>query len=250
MIKADYHMHTTYSDGSASPEEMIRKAMELGLEEVGISDHSYTSFDSSCCMRKEEIGNYHRELDALKKKYEGKIKVFKGIEQDCYSDFPAEGYDYVIGSVHCLKIGEEYITVDWLPEMLTGAAEKYFGGDMMSLCELYYETVSDVIAETRADIIGHFDLISKLNEKNRLFDEFDPRYVSAWKKAADRLLETGKAFEINTGAVSRGYRSFPYPSKEQIEYIKERGGKFILSSDAHSPDAIAFAFEKYDDLLK
>ena len=249
MIKKDYHMHTTYSDGTGSPEEMILKAIELGLEEVGISDHSWTSFDDSCNMRRDEIESYHRELDSLKEKYKGKIKVLKGIEQDFYSELPAEGYDYVIGSVHYLKIEDEYITVDWLPEMLTGAADKYFGGDMLSLCELYFDTVSGVVEKTGADIIGHFDLISKLNEKYALFDASDPRYVSAWKKALDKLLETGVPFEINTGALSRGYRTFPYPSLEQINYIKERGGALLLSSDAHTPDNICFAFDIYEKYL-
>ena len=50
-------------------------------------------------------------------------------------------------------------------------------------------------------------------------------------------------FEINTGAMSRGYRSEPYPSAEMIEYISSRGGQFILSSDSHSRENLCFGFE-------
>ena len=72
-----------------------------------------------------------------------------------------------------------------------------------------------------------------------------PRYVKAWQDAADILLKTGKPFEINTGAVSRGYRTEPYPSAEIRAYIREHGGKMILSSDAHQKENIGFGFEKW-----
>ncbi len=242
-------MHTVFSDGSASPEEMIERGIALGLEEIGISDHSYTFFDTSYCMQEAEEEEYRKELDRLKKKYEGKIRVLKGIEQDFWSAPPSGDYEYIIGSVHFLRTGDIYFPVDESAEVLRDAAEKYFGGDMMSLCELYYETVVNVAEKTGADIVGHFDLISKFNEKGELFDPEDPRYVKAWKKAADRLLPAGIPFEINTGAISRGYRTSPYPSPEQIGYIKSRGGRLILSSDAHSPEYIAYLFGRYEELL-
>ena len=72
-----------------------------------------------------------------------------------------------------------------------------------------------------------------------------PRYVKAWQNAADILLKTGKPFEINTGAMSRGYRTSPYPHKEIRDYIRAHGGKLILSSDSHSKETIAYKFADY-----
>ena len=43
----DLHTHSTYSDGKASPEEVILSAIGKGLSEIGLSDHSYTFFDES-----------------------------------------------------------------------------------------------------------------------------------------------------------------------------------------------------------
>ena len=59
----------------------------------------------------------------------------------------------------------------------------------------------------------------------------------------------GVPFEINTGAISRGYQDNPYPSETVIKMIKERGGKFILNSDSHSVDTIAFEFDKWKYLI-
>lgn len=176
-------------------------------------------------------------------RYGGKIKILCGIEQDFYSEEPTEGYDYVIGSVHYLRTGGEYIPVDESPELLRAAAEKYFRGDFYALIEEYYRTLARVVEKTGADIIGHFDLIAKFNEGGALFDETDPRYLAAAQKAADILLKTGRPFEINTGAISRGYRTSPYPSLALRDYIRQKGGSFVISSDSHAKETLCFGFD-------
>lgn len=238
MKRQDLHTHTTYSDGKNTPEEMILAAADEGLDTIGISDHSYTSIDENYCIKKEKIAGYVAEISALKEKYKGKIEVLCGIEQDYFSDEPTDMFDYAIGSVHYIKAGGEYIPVDESAEILKKAADKYFGGDMYALVEEYYRLEADVIRKTNADIIGHFDLITKFQEQTPLFDERNPRYISAWKKACDNLLKTKKPFEINTGAISRGYRTTPYPSEEIRQYILENNGTLILSSDSHMTGSV------------
>lgn len=246
MISKDLHMHTVYCDGTGTPEDMILSAIDKGLNTVGISGHSYTFFDESYCMQKADIPRYIAEIRYLRAKYYDRIHVLCGVEQDYYSAYPTDEFDYVIGSVHYLKCGEEYVPVDESAEILRGAVGKYFGGDVYALCERYFQTVADVARKTGCDIIGHFDLITKFIERDKLFDVNHPRYVAAWKSAVDALLPYDIPFEINTGAVSRGYRSEPYPSGEIIAYIRENSGRFILSSDAHSRETVGYGFEGYE----
>ena len=224
---------------------MVNAAIEKGLKTIGICAHSYTFFDTSYCIKKEAVPRFLAELHYLRAAYSDRIHVLCGIEQDYYSEEPTDDFDYVIGSVHYLKCGGDYVPVDETAEILRGAVEKYFGGDIYALCEEYYRTVADVVNKTACDIIGHFDLVTKFLEKEPLFDTDHPRYVAAWKKAADELLKAGVPFEINTGAITRGYRTSPYPSKEIVTYIREHGGKLVLSSDAHSADAIAYGFDRF-----
>lgn len=249
MITKDLHMHTCYCDGKNTPEEMVQSAIEKGLTTVGISGHSYTFFDESYCMQKADIPRYLAECRYLRAKYFDQIHVLCGVEQDYYSDYPTDDFDYVIGSVHYIKVEGEYIPVDESVEILRAAVQKHFDGDVYALCEAYFATVADVVNKTECDIIGHFDLISKFIEKEPLFDTQHPRYVAAWQKAVDELLKHNVPFEINTGAISRGYRTQPYPSEEMREYIREKGGRFVLSSDAHSTDAIAYDFEEFEALV-
>ncbi len=253
MILADFHTHTSFSDGRDTPEEMILAAIERGLEAIGISDHSHTPFDDDYCLGKGEAPAYLAAVRALSERYRGKIRVYAGIEQDFYTEEAPRGFDYVIGSVHYVKVGEgegaSYLSVDRSREEFSQAVLRHFAGDFYAFCEAYYQTLARVVEKTGADLIGHFDLVTKFNRGGALFDEAHPRYVKAWQSAADALLRTGKAFEVNTGAVSRGYRPHPYPSGEILAYLKARGARLVLSSDAHTKGAIAFSFEESAALL-
>lgn len=249
MQNFDLHIHSTYSDGKDSLEDIVLSAINMGLSKVGFSDHSYTPFDESYCISKENIKRYADEISVLKEKYKGKIEILLGIEQDYYSTDITDEFDYVIGSVHYIKIGDEYIPVDENKEILLNTAKKYFQGDIYALIQKYYDTVADIVNKTNADIIGHIDLITKFNENCELFDESDERYTKAYKKACDRLVQKNRIFEINTGAISRGYKKAPYPSLDIYKHLKSKGAMFILSSDSHSADTLCYGFDKYDNLI-
>lgn len=251
MQKFDLHVHTCYSDGKNSPETVVQKAIEIGLEVLGFSDHGVTETAEIYGMNKVESEKYFDEISLLKEKYKDKIKILCGVEKEIYSSECTDKYDYVIGSVHYIKVGDNYIPVDHTPEKILQGAENFFGGDIYKMLESYFDSISKVAEETNCDIIGHFDLVTKFNEQTPLFDENDERYVNAWKSAVDRIIERCRIFEINTGAMSRGYRTTPYPSREMIDYIKSKGGKLILSSDSHKAEDICYKFEdaeKYSGL--
>ena len=241
----DLHTHTYYSDGKTSPEEMVLAAIGKGLTEIGISDHSYTFFDESYCVQKDKIAEYKAELAALKEKYKNVISVLCGIEQDAYSAESTAGYDYAIGSAHYLKVGDTYYPLDCVKADFISLAEGCYGGDYYALAEDYFALVGAYADRADVSIIGHFDLVTKYNEGGVLFDETNPRYLAAAKRALDKLLAADKVFEINTGAIARGYRTLPYPAPTLLSYIREKRGKTILSSDAHSPNNIAFAFDRF-----
>ncbi len=249
MVLKDLHVHTNYCDGKDKPEDIVLAAIDMGMKTLGFSGHGYTYFDESYCMSKEGTEEYKKEIASLKEKYSDQIEILCGVERDMYTTEDTSSFDYVIGSLHYILVDGEYIPVDWKYEIIKDAADKYFGGDMTALAVYYLDAVSEVAERTKCTIVGHFDLITKFNENEQTIDVTNPRYISAYKKAIDRIMESCKLFEINTGAISRGYRSSPYPSPEIIEYIKNKGGEFILSSDAHTKEGLCYAFDKYESLL-
>ena len=243
-MSGNFHTHTVFCDGADTAEDMVLAAIDMGMDEIGFSGHAYTPFDTSWCMTPETVERYIGEVRRLAEKYSDKIKVYCGIEADFYSEFDASRFDYVIGSVHYVEKGGVYYPIDESADLIKNAADRAWGGDIYALVEDYYALEARIAEVTGADIIGHFDLITKFNEKQPLFDESDPRYVAAAKAAADALIKSGVPFEINTGAMSRGWRSVPYPSESLMHYIAEHGGEFILSSDSHSKTTLDYGFDE------
>ena len=100
MIKADFHTHSVFSDGTDEPEEIVTAAIGKGFTAIGISDHAYEPFDS-WCMKKRDENRYREEIERLKRLYGDRIKVLCGIEADYYCDryAYAERYFETVGKL-------------------------------------------------------------------------------------------------------------------------------------------------------
>ena len=245
----NYHTHTTYCDGKNTAEEMVQQAIKSGLSQIGFSGHSYTSFDEEPCMSLQGTEEYKKEINALKQKYKDKIKILLGIEYDYYSNEPCDDYDYILGSVHYLYKDGKYLCTDLSREQQIQAVNRYYNGDFYAYIEHYYSLVADLYNKTKCDIIGHFDLITKYNDDGSLFDVNHPRYIDAWKSAANEILKTPAIVEINTGGMARGHKKTPYPSKQIIEFFKFGGKKLIFSSDCHNKDFLLFGYDRVKEYL-
>lgn len=251
MIKSNYHTHTDFSDGKNTPEEMIEAAIALGFDKIGISDHAYTEFDGGLwSIPQDRLTEYVEKIQALKAKYADRIRVFVGLEQDALAIPLPEGLDYYLGSVHWLRKGDRYLELDASYESLCRSVQEVYGGDVDGLAEDYYALVASYAEDPKVAFIGHFDLITKFDELNPPLFKPTPRYVAAWKAAADKLIRAGKIFEINTGAISRGKRTTPYPAEPILEYLGERKAKVVVCSDCHATSGLACAFDEAEALAK
>ena len=233
------HTHTTFCDGKNTPAELAEAALALGMDALGFSGHSPLPFDTSWTMTPEAVPVYRREILALRARYAGRLQIFLGLEQDMDSPPPADPYEYIIGSVHCLTRGGERFYVDESEAALTAAASRLYGGDFLTMVEDYYARVSQL---TGCQIAGHLDLITKFNEGDRLFSTQSPRYRLAAGEAIRQLAGRGLLFEVNTGAMARGYRTAPYPAADLLREIRAAGGRILITSDCHSADGLLYAF--------
>lgn len=248
MIITNFHTHTTYCDGKDTPEEMVKAAIDKGFTALGFSSHSFYEPTKDYTMSLENEPQYFNEIKLLQEKYKEKIEIFCGIEQDYFSPPKRFDYDYSIGSVHCIEKNGVSITVDESAKILNAFLDRYYGGDYDALAKEYFELVGDVLNKTGADIIGHIDLITKYNEKEKR--TLSKKFFDCAEEAVKKLAPEGKPFEINTGAIARGYRSTPYPSPEILEMIKGEGGKIIFSSDCHNKDFIDCYYKEAEILAK
>ena len=247
MNASNYHTHTTFCDGTDSPEDLVREAIRFGCPEIGFSGHSHLAEDC-CSMTPEGTIAYCREIRRLQKAYCGQIRILLGIEQDYFSRIDREQFDYVIGAVHFVRKNGHLHTVDESPSCFQRIIREEYGGDGYALAEDYYALVGNLWEQTHCDIIAHFDLITKFNEGNCLFDTGHPRYRAAADAALERLLQAPCLLEVNTGAISRLYRTEAYPEKRFLDRWLSAGKEIILSSDCHAKKNLLFGFERYQDL--
>lgn len=243
MFRSDLHVHTSRDHGRHSAREMADQAARQGLQTLGLVGHAAMQFPCSYAMTAENEAAFVAETQQLKNEYDGRLTILRGIELDYYSLPPVHPYDYRLGSVHYVKHDGAILSVDSDPVELSRAVQQHWGGDWLQLCRLYYETVAGLMDAAQPDIIAHFDLVTKFNEGDRLFSTADSRYRHAALEALDTLLAAGPFFEINTGAISRGCRITPYPAPFILRHIQQRGGRIILSSDAHDAAHLLYGFE-------
>ena len=250
------HTHSTYVDGKLSPEEMIHVAIEKGFDSLGFAEHSYVIFDEDFSLTLTDTVKYKNEINALKKKYAQDIEIFLGLEVDYFTaPGTTEGLDFALGTAHHIRVKDKngmdrYVTIDQGEEDQRQLVETYFDGDYYSFSEAFYETISDIAVVTNADIIGHFDLVTKYNYNNSIFDESHPRFLNAAIGAMEKILKSCKIFEINTGTMYRFNKPEPYPSERLIRELFKRGGEVILGSDSHDGDSLGYAFDEMSEKLK
>ncbi len=238
------HSHTTYCDGKNTVEEMVKSAVELGCDGIGFSGHSYIDvYENDWTMTPDDTQKYISDVRLMKEKYKGVIEVLLGTEYDTFSNLDTTPYDYVIGSVHHVFKDGEYICVDLGVRGLKEAVDKYYGGDFYNLTEHYYRELSTVKKKSDCDIVGHFDIVAKFNEGERLFNTNAPRYRNAAFDCLDTLLQHDVIFEINAGAVIRGFKKTPYPASPILRRIVEKGGKVTVTTDCHYADKLLTAYD-------
>lgn len=245
MIRQNLHCHTTYDDGHDAPHTMVLAAYKAGLSGIGISLHCPLEGEESWTCRSGDEALFIEEMHSLRAIFAGRIDVWCGLEYDV--DAPRRSvppYDYIIGSCHAL----DGMPLDYDPE--SAAHLIAWHGGTVKTAQAYYDRMASLAAMPEVSIVGHFDLITKFNEREPLYDTAAKPYLDAAFAAMEKLSAAGKIFEINTGAISHGWRSTPYPAEDLLRHLQSIGGRVLISSDAHRADAMTCAFDQAEALAK
>ena len=244
------HTHTKYVDGKDSIEELIIEAINRKLDGIGFSEHTYIEYSSfPHQLTINDMPNYKNEIHSLKEIYRNQIDIFCGLEYEFYSDIPTDGFDYMIGSIHYLNINGKIVTFDkGLKETLEYVNE-HFNGSGLNFAKKYFETVSLLSKKQKIDIIGHFDLITKNNDVGNIFNTDSKEYLSYGYDAIHSLKNKIPLFEVNTGAISRGYKTTPYPQMEFLKEFKNCGFGAVITSDCHDKNFLDCHYEESRELL-
>ena len=249
--KQNLHIHTTYVDGKDSPEEIILDAIAKNFESIGFSEHSYTEFSNfPNQLTLPKMNAYQKEILELKDKYIDKINIFCGLEYEFTSDLDTKGYDYLIGSVHYLDCKGKIVTFDRGLQDILDYINTYFGGNGLAFAKKYFETVALLPTKKNFDILGHFDLIAKHNKTGNYIDTSSKEYLDAGVDAIHSLKGKIPFFEVNTGAMSRGFQTSPYPQMEFLKEFKNCGFGVLITSDCHDKTYLDGCYKEAEEYIK
>ncbi|MHC4210626.1 MAG: histidinol-phosphatase HisJ family protein [Planctomycetota bacterium] len=245
---ASYHNHTRWSDGKGSVAQFVAAARELGLGEVGISDHLTlhpTGRAISWSMPADRVGAYVREVAAAaeRSRAAGGTVVRIGLEADWFegaeetirtalADLPL---DYVIGSVH--------FNGDFPIDGHASSWERLGAEERDEMHRAYWRQIPPMAASGLFDIAAHLDLPKKFDFR----PQTDVTRLIA--EALDAIAEARMVVELNTNGWHCPCRE-PYPSAAILQQCRRRDIAVTLSADAHHPSQLLRDFPAAAKMLR
>ena len=244
----NYHTHSSYCDGKATPREMVEFAVAHGFTDLGFSGHSPLPFENTFSITDYE--SYCREVRTLQEEYKDRIKISLGLEIDyvpgmCEDFSPSieQGHlDYTIGSVHLIPAdnmpqgADDLWFIDgprW--ERYDEGLNRLFGGDIRRAVRAYFHQQDAMLERNRPTIVGHPDKIV-MHNRDRYFTEDESWYRDLALETIHLIKELGLICEINTRGIYKGRHADYYPGKWLIQEMKTLKIPVIVSTDAHAPE--------------
>ncbi|MDZ7341121.1 MAG: histidinol-phosphatase HisJ family protein [candidate division KSB1 bacterium] len=234
----DYHIHTKRC-GHATGEmyQYVEKALQLGLEEMGFSDH-FPFLDRvrpELAMPLSELPDYVRDVQQIRQRYP-QIPIRLGTEVDYFphqerqigellAQYP---FDYVIVGVHFLG--------DWNFDNRAEIAE-WDRRNVNEVYEQYIQLLKQAARSGLFNIIAHCDLVKIFGYRPTL------DFHDQWEELIQCFAQNGLAVEISTAGLYKPVGEI-YPSEQIIGLLKKYNVPIVISSDAHQPQNVGRSFDQ------
>jgi len=202
-IKGDFHIHSTWSEGTASIETMAEKAMSLGLEYMAICDHTKSLYIANGLDEKRLLEQME-EIDGINEGLDG-FTILKGTECDILSDGRMDLEDSVLGDL----------------DFVVGSVHSAFRQDVDTMTD----RILKAIHNEHVDCIGH--PTGRLIQKRRAYDVNLERVFEA-------AAEQGVMLEINA------YPERLDLDDVNCRAAMERGVTLVIGTDSHAPNQMEF----------
>jgi len=236
-VHADYHIHTPLCHHAVGwPADFARRAMELGMEELGFADHNPmpVQFDE-WRMSIDDLPRYIDAVLAARAEFP-QLRIRLGLEcdfirgQEPWIEKLAgmASWDFFIGSVHYLP-GADWALDD--PQHMS----RFRGQEIGEIWAAYWRTYELAIRSGLFDFVAHPDLPKKFGFR----PPGDLRRF--YEPVIQALAETGVAFEMNTAGLRKQCQEL-YPARDFLELARSANVPMLINSDAHSPAELTAGF--------
>lgn len=247
MYFADYHIHTNFSGDCNTPmEDIVKKAVSLGLKEIAITDHVDYDFPVPEFTFTVDYDEYLNDFNRIKEKYKNCIDILLGVEigfqphikeklEELCSKYP---FDFVICSTHAADNLDLYNGDFFKDKNQNYAYLRYFEN-----------VLENVKTYSNYDVYGHMDYIIRYGEyENKTLSYND--YMDIINTILKAIIHSGCGIEINTSGYRYGLGQM-HPQFDILKKYKELGGEIVtVGSDSHTTKDLCSNFNLAYDALK
>jgi len=202
-IKGDFHIHSTWSEGTASIETMAKKAISLGLEHMAICDHTKSLYIANG-LDEDRVQKQMKEIDGINEGLDG-FTILKGTECDILSDGRMDLPDSLLGDL----------------DFVVGSVHSAFRQDVDTMTD----RILKAIHNENVDCIGH--PTGRLIQKRRAYEVNLERVFEA-------AAEQGVMMEINA------YPERLDLDDVNCRAAMEQGVTMVIGTDSHAPNQMEF----------
>jgi histidinol-phosphatase (PHP family) len=243
-IPLDYHLHTQFSeDGDDTMESMCQRAVELGIPEIGFTEHwDVGPYETNPRYFKPEP--WYTELERMRKLFDGQLVIRAGIEiaephlypQETKAVLQRAPFDYVIGSVH--YVGKNFIFDD--EYFRTHTADEVYGS--------YFSELERMVRTAEIDIVAHFDIAARTGIP--IFGYDPARYEETIRSVLKTCIQRGLTLDVNVSGLRKPSRNI-MPDPLILAWYTEMGGqRLTLGSDAHRLREVGLHLEKAIEAIR
>lgn len=251
----DYHVHLREDEVDATPasryftqanaDRYLEAASEAGISELGVSEHIHR-FTAALEIwdhpfwrenARDDLTSYCEFVRSTELKLGIEMDFVGGREDRIANVLDAHELDYVIGSVHFIRDRAVDHDAYDLWDQVT---------DPDRVWRLYFETLAEAVRSGLYDVCGHPDLV-KVWGSGRPAPAKDPRFH--YEPLVEAIAETGIAVEVSTAGWRKPVGE-QYPAAALAEMCIDAGAVFALSSDAHSPEHVGYAYDRAVELMR
>jgi len=247
MIPVDYHLHTSLCGHAFGKiEDYLEKAVQMGIQEVGFSDHLPLYFlppghtIPGYAMEEKELPVYVDTIKSYARNSSVRVKL--GIEADYVPGYEEKltslllpyPFDYVTGSVHFID-GWGFDNPD--------EVEEYSRREIDRVYERYFTLVQQAALTGLFDVMAHPDLIKKFNFHP--IRDLRPLY----EETARVFKRAGVCVEVNSSGLRYPVAEI-YPASKLLEVFFKYGIPVTLGSDAHRPEQVGVGLAEALKLVK
>lgn len=203
----DYHTHTTASDGHCSIEENVVSAVNKGIKQIAITDHSFSHMSHG--LSKKEYEEQSKEINQLKNKYSN-IEILHGVESNLMSlegDIdvkPSErsNFDIVNVGYHLTykPLSFKNFFNFWLPSILGIRTKKRIQKNTMAYINAMNKNDIDILVHLNYGIKVDVVEIAKVAKEKEVYIELNAKHLGFKDDEILNMVKTGVKFVINSDA--------------------------------------------------